>query len=171
MGTMRDSTDSPQRDQGSAAVRFLVDSTAGRLARWLRLMGYDAAYSGAAADYRLVHRARAEGRVLLTRRKSATELPWAEALLLTSDLLDHQLEQVARSYPPPEPPLTRCSICNTPLEKASKKSVKRKVPPYVYDTVGSFSVCPGCGHVYWPGTHYARILARWMELRDLSRSR
>lgn len=162
---MDDSRDDTAQDQGSGDVRFLVDSTAGRLARWLRLIGFDTGYSGAAADYRLVHRARAEGRILLTRRKTATLLPWAPAIHLQSDQLDEQLEQVARRFRPPDKALTRCSICNSPLEDVTRESVRHRVPRFVYNTAPAFSTCPGCGRVYWQGTHYAKIKERWSNLR------
>ncbi len=164
---MKDSTDSPRRDRDPGTVRFLVDGTAGSLARWLRLLGFDAACSGTAADYRLVHRARAEGRVLVTRRRAAAALPWAEAVLLQSDKLDEQLRQIAAGFPPQDPPLTRCSTCNTPLEDVERESVRGHVPPYVFRTARSFSRCPRCLHIYWPGTHYREIKARWDELRRL----
>jgi uncharacterized protein with PIN domain len=165
-GSAREDSVRPGGD--TATVRFLVDSTAGRLARWLRLVGYDTAYSGAPADYRLVHRAMSEGRVLITRCGSAAALPWARAILLRDDRLEDQLIQVARAFPPHAPPLTRCSICNTPLEEIARESVRKRVPPYVYKTARSFSICPGCRHVYWPGTHHDRIKARWEALRRVS---
>jgi len=155
-------------DQGGGEARFLVDGTAGRLARWLRLMGFDTEFSNHAADYNMVHRARAEGRVLLTRRKSATALPWAQALHLQSDDPSEQLAQVAAQYRLPDEAMTRCSLCNTPLEEVTRESVQEEVPPYVYKTAPSFSRCPGCGHIYWQGTHYARIKERWAELRRRS---
>lgn len=145
----------------------MVDGTAGRLARWLRLLGFDTAYSAVPAGYRMVHRARAEGRILVTRRRAAAELPWAPAVFLESDSLDEQLTQLARLYRLPPDPLTRCSNCNTPLKKVSKTVVRDKVPPYVYRTAPGFHACPGCGQVYWRGTHHARISARWKELRKL----
>jgi uncharacterized protein with PIN domain len=109
-----------------------------------------------------------QGRVLITRCGSAAALPWARAILLEEDRLEDQLIQVARAFPPHAPPLTRCSICNTQLEGVDRESVRKRVPPYVYRTAPSFSICPGCRHVYWPGTHYERIKARWEALRRVS---
>jgi uncharacterized protein with PIN domain len=137
------------------------------LARWLRLLGFDTGYAGEAAGFRLVHRARAEDRILLTRRRAACELPWAGAVFLESELLGEQLEQIARLYGLPCPPLTRCPGCNSPLAEVSRASVKGRVPPYVYRTAPGFSACPGCGHVYWKGSHFERIESRWLELRRL----
>lgn len=168
MTTKGDTTDGAPEDQDPAATRFLVDGTAGRLARWLRLLGFDTAYCECAADYRLAHLARVEGRVLLTRRKPASALPWAPAVLLESDSLEEQLVQVARLYPLPDKPLTRCSSCNSPLADVPRESVRGRVPPFVYETAPAFSRCSGCGHLYWPGTHHAGISERWARLRELS---
>jgi len=153
----------------SEDVRFLVDGTARRLARWLRLMGFDAETCEGPADYNAVHRARAEGRILLSRRKSATSLPWAQALRLQSDDLEEQLRQVVRAYGVPKNPVSRCSLCNAPLQEISREEARDAVPPYVYRTAPSFSRCTGCGHTYWQGTHYARIRKRWEQLRRLGR--
>ena len=173
---MCDSTDRPEPDQdppGSeepGTVRFLVDGTAGRLVRWLRLLGFDSAYADRSADYRLVHRARSEDRVLLTRRASAAALPWAEAVYLESDRLTEQLVQVAGLFPLPDHPMTRCSLCNAPLESVPKETVRDEVPPYVYATLSGFSKCPECGHVYWQGTHFSKIMSRWRSLRNMRKA-
>jgi uncharacterized protein with PIN domain len=156
-------------DGSPATARFLVDSTAGKLVRWLRLLGFDSAYADSAADYRLVHRARAEKRILLTRRRSVCFLPWAEAVLLESDQVTEQLVQVARRFTLPENPLSRCSLCNSLLDEVSKETVKQEVPPFVYKTASGFSRCTGCGHVYWEGTHCSRIMGLWRDLRELAR--
>jgi len=160
----------PQPNQGPEEVRFLVDSTAGKLVRWLRLLGFDSTYSEQAADYRLVHRARTEGRIVLTRRRSAAALPWGNAVLLESDRLDDQLTQIARCYAMPGRPMTRCSLCNALLEDVSGESVRDIVPPFVYKTASGFSKCLGCGHVYWQGTHSSRITERWKTLWELAGS-
>jgi hypothetical protein len=173
---MCDSTDrldadqDPQGSEEPRTVRFLVDGTAGRLVKWLRLLGFDSTYADRAADFHLVHRARSEGRVLLTRRASAAALPWAEAVHLESDSVDEQLVQVAALFPPPDHPMTRCSLCNALLESAPKEAVRDEVPPYVYATASGFSKCPECGHVYWQGTHFPKIMSRWKSLRKLSGS-
>jgi uncharacterized protein with PIN domain len=86
---------------------------------------------------------------------------------LESDGLDDQLVQVARRFRPPTPPLSRCSLCNTPLDSVSREDVRDAVPPFVYETAPGFSKCPGCGHVYWQGTHCSKITDRWRALRKL----
>src|SRR5690242_9442516 len=122
----------------AAMPRFLVDENAARLVRWLRLLGYDAVYQPGAEDAELVERARAEGRVLVTRdrgimarRPIATKQ--ARALLLSSDDTWRQLEQVLRAFAAaPRPALfTRCAACNGLLQEVSVDEARRHVPPFV----------------------------------------
>jgi uncharacterized protein with PIN domain len=126
----------------------------GKLAKWLRLLGYDTAYDNAADDHELARRARAEGRVLLTRDRELAARRGLRALLIQSEVLEVQVREVQDALgPPPDPALSRCAVCNTVLEPVSSDDVADRVPPYVLRTQSDFRRCPGCGRVYWPGTH------------------
>lgn len=130
----------------------------GRLARWLRLLGYDAAYSRDADDYELMRRARAEARLLLTRDRELAGRRGVQALLIISENLEMQVRQVQETLgAPPGPPLSRCPACNTPLASAAREAVRERVPPYVWRRQTEFRICPGCHRIYWPGTHIERI--------------
>lgn len=134
--------------------RLLADCMLGRLAKWLRILGYDTAYDNDATDHELARRARAEGRVLLTRDRELAARRGLKTLLIRSNRLDHQIQQVQKSLgPPPEPILSRCPVCNVALEEISARDVVHRVPPYVYETQAEFRHCPGCGRVYWSGSH------------------
>lgn len=149
--------------------KFLADCNVGRLARWLRVLGYDAVFDSRSDDRQLVARALAEGRVLLTRDVDLTQrrviasgtLP---TVLLADDRVDDQLRQVLRELdlasPGPNGGLTRCLECNIALEEREKTQVEHLLPPYVRATQRRFSQCPDCGRVYWPGTHWERMRAR-----------
>jgi uncharacterized protein with PIN domain len=65
--------------------------------------------------------------------------------------------------PPPDPALSRCAVCNTTLERVSREDVASRVPPYVVRTQTDFRRCPGCGRVYWPGTHVDGMRERMGE--------
>lgn len=135
-------------------LRLLADCMLGRLARWLRLLGYDTAYENDAADHELAHRARAEGRILLTGDHELANRRGLHTLLVESERLEEQVERVQEAIgPPPDPALSRCSVCNAVLEDISPAQVADRVPPYVLKTQSEFRVCPGCERVYWPGTH------------------
>jgi uncharacterized protein len=142
-------------------VRFVADVMLGRLARWLRALGYDTVYRRDAADRQLLGLALREDRRLLTRDAALARLAREHALLIRGDALDDQLRQVVDACGLPEPALlTRCLECNLPLEPIGRSAARDRVPPYTFATQGEFQTCPGCGRVYWPGTHAAGILAR-----------
>jgi uncharacterized protein with PIN domain len=143
--------------------RFLADCNVGRLARWLRALGYDTAYEAHVGDAELVRRALAEERVLLTRDLDLTQrrviasgqLP---AVLLKHDHVEDQLRQVAAELGlDARQALTRCLECNLELEPRTPAEVALAVPPYVRATQDRYSQCPRCARVYWAGTHWARM--------------
>jgi uncharacterized protein with PIN domain len=126
----------------------------GTLAKWLRLLGYDTAYDNVADDLELARRARAEGRVLLTRDRELSARRGLRTVLIQSEALEEQVREVQAALgPPPDPALSRCAVCNTGLEVIAPADVASRVPPYVLRTQRDFRRCPGCGRVYWPGTH------------------
>jgi uncharacterized protein len=135
-------------------LRFLADCMLGRLTKWLRLLGYDTAYDNVATDHELAHRARAEGRVLLTRDRELAARRGLRTLLVQSEALEEQVQEVQDAFgPPPGPALSRCSVCNVALERVSPAAVADRLPPYVLKTQTEFRRCPGCGRIYWPGSH------------------
>jgi uncharacterized protein with PIN domain len=146
-----------------ASPRLLVDGMLGRLAKWLRLLGYDAAYDNSASDLELARRTRAEGRVLLTRDRELSTRRGLRTLLIQSEKLEEQVQEVQDAFASSSPaPLSRCAVCNTELEVVSAADAAPHVPPYVLKTQSEFRRCPGCGRIYWPGTHVQEI-RRQME--------
>ena len=138
----------------SPPLKLLADCMLGRLAKWLRLLGYDTAYENAASDPELARRARAEGRVLLTRDHDLAARRGLRTLLIQSEALEEQVREAQDALgPPSHPALSRCSVCNVVLEAVSPAEISDRVPPYVLRTQAKFHRCPGCGKVYWPGTH------------------
>ena len=151
-------------------VRFLADSNVGRLARWLRALGYDAEYEPRLPDPQVVGRALAEGRVLLTRdadmmRRRVIAGGAVRAILLRDDRVEEQVRQVVAELGlEPGPVLSRCLDCNVELEPRSKAAVIAGLPPHVRLTQVRFSQCPECDRVYWPGTHWQRMRERMAAL-------
>jgi uncharacterized protein len=147
--------------------RFLADCNVGRLARWLRALGYDASYHARIGDAELVREAAAESRVLLTRDRDLTkrrviQTGVVQAILIHDDEVTNQLRQVfaelglARGLGLNEA-LTRCIECNSELEARMPATVAERVPPYVRRTQTRYSECPDCGRIYWAGTHWQRM--------------
>jgi len=143
-----------ERSSEEGPPPLLLDGMLGRLAKWLRLLGYDAAYDNQADDLELARRARAEGRVLLTRDRELAGRRGLRTLLVRSDVLEEQVEQTVEELgPPSQTALSRCSLCNEPLQATTPEEVAGRVPPYVLRTQPRFRICPSCGRVYWAGTH------------------
>lgn len=138
---------------------FLADTMLGRLATWLRILGYDAEYFRG-DDATLIQRARETGRILLTRDSGVTRrraLP--PHLFVLSDHVSEQLRQVVHAFhlTPDNPPRRRCPRCNIVLESRAKADVAGRVPEFVWSQQDVFWGCPGCGRVYWAGSHRRRM--------------
>ncbi len=140
---------------------FVVDVMLGRLARWLRVLGFDTWYFREMDDRELVALHRTTGRVLLTRD---TRLVLCRGVgrhvLITSDCWEDQLRQVAAALSLDirrERMLTRCLLCNRPLERLAREDVYGKVPDYVAGAAAAFHGCGSCGKIYWAGTHRKRM--------------
>ena len=141
-------------------MKLLADAMLGRLARWLRILGYDTTYLADTDDYTVMRVARAEGRLLLTRDRALAARIGLGALLITGETLEDQLRQVLSTLGPASAkPFTRCPICNTPLEPVDREMARAWVPPYVYQTQSQFYHCPDCNRFYWPGTHWQQMRA------------
>lgn len=141
-------------------ARFAADEMLGKLAKWLRVVGCDVAYSNRIEDRDLIGLCLREGRVLLTRdTRLVAELRGVPHLLIESDHYREQLKQVLLAFEidPYEAAFSRCILCNAELEEVVKEGVKSQVPPHVFKTQAEFYRCPGCGKLYWPGTHRDRM--------------
>jgi uncharacterized protein len=141
--------------------RFVADVMLGRLARWLRALGYDTLYYRDAPDRRLLAIALAEGRRLLTRDVALAGRARDAGLLVRADGLDAQIEEVARACGlDGRRPLSRCLECNGLLAATAPEAVRSRVPPYTFTTHREFWTCAGCGRVFWAGTHVAGMKRR-----------
>jgi len=157
----------PNEQNDTGPVRFLADAMVGKLARWLRILGYDTLYFRQIDNERLIELARSEGRRLLTRdARLIGRHPSIPHTLILDDRPEHQLRQIVRELRLSTSAglLTRCLECNTPLAPVDKEQARSTVPPYVFRTQESFSRCPTCGRLYWKGTHEERMRERLKEL-------
>ena len=141
-------------------MRFIADIMVGKLARYLRIAGYDVAYFNDASDDFILKTAMKEDRIVLTRdtlmleRRQFTSGSIKSVFISDDDLRKQLLQVRSELNISLGPDLTRCLICNDMLVKVLKKDVRNKVPPFVYSTQDKFMHCSGCGKFYWRGTHY-----------------
>lgn len=143
--------------------RVLVDAMLGRLARWLRLMGYDAAYWRDGSDEALIAAAKAADRLIVTRDHALARRHGVRAVLISSEALDEQLAETQAALGGDPRPFTRCSECNGALVDLPHAAARDLVPPYVWQTQTQFSRCATCGRVYWRGTHWPALQRRLMQ--------
>jgi uncharacterized protein with PIN domain len=132
----------------------------GRLARWLRVLGFDTAYDPSLDDTALVRLSDAEDRVLLTRdRHLLRELHPRRAIEVTNDIPLQQLAALVASLDlsAPDELFTRCLLCNTPLDEVSPANARTVLPAAARELEGPFRRCPSCGRTYWPGSHVRRM--------------
>ena len=140
--------------------RFVLDVHLGRLAAFLRMLGFDALYANSASDPELVRISAGEHRILLTRDRgllmhsAVTHGYW----LRNTDSRRQAAEVVHRfDLTGCLRPFTRCMACNTPLVAAERDAVLHQLPPRVAAQYEEFQRCPRCARVYWKGTHYYRM--------------
>lgn len=139
--------------------KFVADAMLGKLAKRLRLLGFDVLYDAGTDDNAVLRAALEQNRVLLTRDRGLARRPLAARhLLITSDHAREQVAQVLAAFPMHAAPLSRCSACNTPLQSVEKQSVRDVVPRHVYDEHRDFFSCEGCGRIYWKGSHVGRMI-------------
>ena len=153
------------------SVAFFADAMLGKLARWLRILGYDTAYERDVSDEELIERVGHEKRWLLTRDRYLAQrrLVRDRLTLLRADRVQNQLQQLMWEL---HLDLTldggtpcRCADCNITLEPIPKEKAIARVPPFVAAEHAAFSHCPRCTRIYWPGTHWDRIRLQLDHLR------
>jgi hypothetical protein len=143
-------------------VRFEADVHLGRLARLLRMMGFDTTYGADRTDEELVASARREQRVVLSRDRGLLKRRLVtHGYLVRSQDPRTQLEEVLTRFDLARQVqlFSRCMDCNTPLARVSRASVLDHVPPVVAELCRDFSRCPRCGRVFWRGTHWESMRA------------
>jgi len=141
---------------------FAADKTLGRLAKWLRILGFDTLYdpglpAGCFSNLE-------PNRMLLLRnaplRRDPKEYPY---IVIRSDHYWEQLVEVIQAAgitPGLIRPFSRCIRCNATIISAKKEDLQGKIPDYVWQTHDRFCICQGCQRIYWAGSHIERSMER-----------
>ena len=141
-------------------TRFIIDVNLGKLARRLRMLGFDAAYSNCLRDQEIVDIATGEKRILLTRdkrllfRKAITHGFWVRAVDA-----DEQLKEVLQRLDLYDQikPLQRCIDCNGRIETVARERVWSRLEPLTRRYYSEFFCCSRCHKIYWSGSHVAHM--------------
>lgn len=137
-------------------MKFVVDVMLGKLAKWLRIIGYDAEYNTSWTDAELRSKATSEQRLVLTRDRALAEsLPRGMSLFIHSQEVREQFRQVVEAFnlDTERGLFSICTICNCRVEPVTVDAVGERVAGYVRQHQRSFWRCPECGRVYWEGSH------------------
>ena len=146
------------RPQPVPYQRFLLDVHLGALARRMRLLGLDAAYSNDADDDELAEQALAEGRVLLTQDRGLLRRRAVVAGgYVRGSRADQQLADVLERFAPELRPWTRCPTCNGDLAEVAKHEVEHLLPAGTRRSYTQFSRCTECARLYWRGAHATHL--------------
>ena len=152
----------PLRAKPLRNPKFIADVHMGKLARYLRMLGFDVLYENNYEDDEIVKISLEEKRAILTKdrgilkRNDVTHGYWVR-----SSKVKEQVDEIISRFDLKKliEEFTRCIECNTTLESISKSEIINKLPPKVSESQKSFSICPSCKKLYWEGTHHQRMLS------------
>jgi hypothetical protein len=141
-------------------TRFVLDVHLGKLARLLRMLGFDAAYRSDYTDSQIVEISVGQRRIVLTRDRGILKTSAVtHGYWVRSSKPREQLGEVLRRFDLASRvrPFDRCMVCNARLERVDKQAVLERLPRRAAERQDEFYRCEGCGKVYWKGSHYERM--------------
>jgi len=139
---------------------FVLDTHLGRLAAYLRMLGFDTLYRNDYDDPELARISSGQQRILLTRdRKLLMRKQVTRGYFVRERHPKNQLLEIMRRFDlfSLQHPLTRCMHCNGEIWQVDKRSIENRLPPRTRLYYADFWQCHNCGKVYWKGSHYQRM--------------
>ena len=132
----------------------------GRLARWLRILGYDTLYDSQFSDDDLFFKAHQQKRILLTRDSElARRMNPQYCFFIVDNSVRNQVKQVVEHFGlnTEDYLFSRCTLCNSIIEPIAKNAAKDRVPDFVYESTDQFYYCKNCDKIYWAGSHIKQV--------------
>ena len=148
------------RDQPLREIKFVLDVHLGKLARYLRLCGFDTLYETDYTDNEIIIISSLQKRIILTRdKKLLNNKKVTHGVWIRSQYPDSQLKEVFDRLDLKNlaKPFTRCMECNTELVDVPKEQIIDRIPPGTRKFYDVFRMCPACDHIYWEGSHFERM--------------
>ena len=141
-------------------MKFILTRELGRLAKWLRILGFDSEYFKEDNIGSLIIQALRDSRIILTRNLRMHDIYGTKIIYIKSERLPEQVAQLLKELklaPNSKQMFSRCIICNTELIAVEKEKIQDRVPEYVFATQDNFVTCPQCQRIYWQGTHWGNV--------------
>jgi uncharacterized protein with PIN domain len=152
-------------------MKFIADRMLGKLAKELRMLGYDTVYYRGENAYSLIKLGREEGRVILTRNTKLTpKRPEDRIVRIMEDKPSSQLRELIQLkviHLDEETPFSRCLACNMPLNEIQRDEAEGEVPDFIFYQQKEFFQCPQCSRIYWQGSHQDHMKERIERLKNL----
>lgn len=158
---------------------FLLDGMLGKLARWLRMLGYEAVYLNDASDQELTSMAKRDSLILLTSDQElyrTTSFKGIETFLVQGRSEPERLASLAERFGLTleiDTSISKCPMCGFPIKPASRTEVERSVPPTTFKVYKTFWICtnPKCAKIYWQGSHWKKIEQTLENAREILESK
>lgn len=148
-------------------MKFILTKELGKLARWLRILGFDTVYYKGDNLGPIIIQALREDRRIITRKKGIRYLQ-KRIMVVSSEKVQRQLKELQKKLDldiKEDKIFTRCTVCNALLEEVKKENIKASLPEYVYRHQDCFRQCESCKKVYWKGSHWGDIKKGVSQLR------
>ena len=153
-------------------IKFIADNNVGKLARWLRLIGYDTLLFKQKDDGQMIKIALSENRVILTKdaqfmKRRLVTNGKLKTIHIKQDDPKLQVQEVVKTLNLNYhfKPFSLCLECNRALVARDKEEVKNLVPARVFETQTQYTECPACQRIYWPGTHWQAMVKKLQDLQ------
>jgi uncharacterized protein with PIN domain len=154
-------------------IRFIADNNVGKLARWLRLIGYDTLLFREKNDCQMIKTALGEDRAILTKdgqfmKRRLVIDGRLKAIHIKQDNPDLQVQEVVQTLNLNYhfKPFSLCLECNQGLISRDKEEVQDRVPAHVFKTQTHYTECPACHRIYWRGTHWQAMVEKLQQLQS-----
>ena len=148
--------------------KYLTDASLAKLAKWLRLLGYDTVVYPGEAGRKMLQQANLDCRIVLTKRHDLLTRQFSGELYFVAGIdIGSQLKEVINKFSltiEKQKIFRICLTCNEKLFPITKEEVRDSVPPYVFAKCSNYNKCPHCRKIYWTGTHERNALKLLEEL-------
>ena len=147
--------------------RFVVDTNLGKLARWLRLLGFDTCWRNDYADSEVVRVGVEKRRIILTRdRRLLFHKVIMHGFWVRAVIPGEQVQEVVQRLGLADHvhPFHRCLECNGLIQPVEKSVIVNQLEPLTRKYYEEFYQCRQCRQIYWKGSHYSNLIQRLEQL-------